>query len=198
MEREDVGGIHVKYIHHCPRQLWLYVRGIRPEHLSGQVQLGEAVHETSYSRSKVIDLGAARLDHLDGALWVQEVKSSATSTKADQAQAIHYCYRLHQLGGPAQGAVLHCPKHAARCGSPTAPNTPRVPSRIWTLYLPRYRRLSHPSACSEPSAEGAASLITAGWTECPPPPEPTGSLPHAVSAAPPMPCKPLIDVLLYL
>jgi CRISPR-associated exonuclease Cas4 len=106
----DVGGVHVKYLHHCPRQLWLYTRGIRPEHLSERVQLGEAVHETSYQRSKQVDLGAARLDHLDGATWVHEIKSSSTATAADQAQAIHYCLRLREIGVEARGAVLHYPK----------------------------------------------------------------------------------------
>jgi CRISPR-associated exonuclease Cas4 len=74
------------------------------------VQLGEAVHETSYARSTPVDLGAARLDHVDGQHWVHEVKSSARLTQADEAQAVHYCYRLHGVGVPAQGAVLHYPK----------------------------------------------------------------------------------------
>jgi CRISPR-associated exonuclease Cas4 len=106
----DVGGVHIKYLHHCPRQLWLYARGIRPEHLSERVQFGEAVHETSYERSKEVDLGAARLDHLDGAAWVHEIKSSPAATIADQAQAIHYCLRLREIGVDAQGAILHYPK----------------------------------------------------------------------------------------
>jgi CRISPR/Cas system-associated exonuclease Cas4 (RecB family) len=46
MEAEDVGGVHIKYLHHCRRQLWLYARGVRPEHLNAAVQLGEAVHDT--------------------------------------------------------------------------------------------------------------------------------------------------------
>lgn len=107
---EDVGGVHIKYLHHCRRQLWLYARGFRPEALSSAVQLGEAVHETSYTRSSPVDLGAARLDFLDGEYWVHEVKSSARSSKADEAQAMHYCYRLHEVGVPAQGGVLHYPK----------------------------------------------------------------------------------------
>jgi len=107
---EDVGGVHVKYLYHCRRQLWLYARGIRPEHLSATVQLGEAVHETSYTRTSPIDLGAAQLDHLDGAAWVHEVKSSAKPSRADEAQAMHYCYRLHAIGIAAQGGVLHYPK----------------------------------------------------------------------------------------
>jgi CRISPR-associated exonuclease Cas4 len=110
MEAEDVGGVHIKYLHHCRRQLWLYARGVRPEHLNAAVQLGEAVHDTSYRRSSPIDLGAARLDHVDGQHWVHEVKSSSGPTKADEAQAIHYCYRLHGVGVPAEGAVLHYPK----------------------------------------------------------------------------------------
>lgn len=106
---EDVGGVHVKYVHHCHRQLWLYARGVRPEHLSDQVQFGEAVHDTSYRRSQPVDLGAAKLDHLDGGLWVHEIKSSTVARAADEAQAIHYCYRLREIGVDAQGAILHYP-----------------------------------------------------------------------------------------
>lgn len=110
IQAEDVGGVHIKYLYHCRRQLWLYARGVRPEHLNAAVQLGEAVHDTSYTRSTPVDLGAARLDHVDGQHWVHEVKSSSKATKADEAQAIHYCYRLREVGVPAQGAVLHYPK----------------------------------------------------------------------------------------
>jgi CRISPR-associated exonuclease Cas4 len=106
----DVGGVHVKYLYHCPRQLWLYARGVRPEHLSERVKLGEAVHETSYERSKEVDLGAARLDYLDGSAWVHEIKSSSAATTADQAQAMHYCLRLREAGVDAKGAILHYPK----------------------------------------------------------------------------------------
>jgi len=106
----DVGGVHVKYLHHCPRQLWLYARGVRPEHLSERVELGEAVHDMSYDRSKQVDLGAARLDHLDGSAVVHEIKSSIGPTTADQAQAMHYCLRLREIGVDTQGAVLHYPK----------------------------------------------------------------------------------------
>jgi CRISPR-associated exonuclease Cas4 len=48
--------------------------------------------------------------HRGGAAWVHEVKSSASPTPADEAQAIHYCYRLHLIGIEARGAVLHYPK----------------------------------------------------------------------------------------
>lgn len=110
MEEHDVGGVHVKYLYHCRRQLWLYARGIRPEHLSARVQLGEAVHDTTYRRTAPVDLGAARLDYVDGEQWVHEVKSSSGPTAADRAQAIHYCFQLRRVGVEAVGAVLHYPK----------------------------------------------------------------------------------------
>ncbi len=102
-----MGGVHIKYLHHCRRQLWLYSRGVRPEHLSARVLLGEAVHDTAYARFQPVDLGAAKLDHLDGDLWVHEVKSSRRPTAADEAQAVHYCHRLVAVGVEARGAVLH-------------------------------------------------------------------------------------------
>jgi CRISPR-associated exonuclease Cas4 len=109
MRPEDIGGVHIKYLYHCRRQLWLYARGFRPERFNSAVQLGEAVHDTTYRRSSPVDLGAARLDYVDGQHWVHEVKSSSRSSQADAAQAIHYCFRLREVGVPAQGAVLHYP-----------------------------------------------------------------------------------------
>ncbi|PPK66223.1 CRISPR-associated protein Cas4 [Actinokineospora auranticolor] len=110
ISKDDVGGVHIKYLYHCPRQLWLYARGIRPEHLNDTVRLGEAVHDTSYTRHTPVNLGAARLDFLDGRLWGHEVKSSNGPTQADEAQGRHYCHRLRAVGIDANGTVLHYPK----------------------------------------------------------------------------------------
>jgi len=107
---DDIGGVHIKYLHHCHRQLWLYARGIRPERLNATVALGEAVHDTSYPRANPVDLGAAVLDYIDGRHTVHEVKSSSKPSHADRAQVIHYCYRLHQVGIPAEAGILHYPK----------------------------------------------------------------------------------------
>jgi CRISPR-associated exonuclease Cas4 len=41
---------------------------------------------------------------------VHEVKSSSGATEADEAQVIHYCYRLRAAGTDARGGVLHYPK----------------------------------------------------------------------------------------
>lgn len=109
MDKNDVGGVHIKYLHHCPRQLWLYARGFRPESASDRVRLGEAVHDTTFPRHHSIDLGAFRPDHVDRDGWVHETKSSRRPMPADQAQALHYCHRLHQFGVEIAGAVLHYP-----------------------------------------------------------------------------------------
>lgn len=109
MGPDDVGGVHIKYLHHCHRQLWLYARGIRPEAAHARVQLGEAVHDTTFPRHHSFDLGAFRPDHVDIHGWVHETKSSRRPIPADQAQAMHYCYRLDELGVDVAGAIIHYP-----------------------------------------------------------------------------------------
>jgi CRISPR-associated exonuclease Cas4 len=106
----DIGGVHIKYLHHCRRQLWLFGRGFRPEQRSELVQSGEALHETSFRRHSPVDLGAAQLDFVDGEHWVHEVKSAARPSPADEAQVMHYCFRLREAGVDAAGGVLHYPK----------------------------------------------------------------------------------------
>ncbi|GAB3277060.1 hypothetical protein GCM10027589_02790 [Actinocorallia lasiicapitis] len=66
----------------------------------------DPVDDTTYTRGTPVDLGAARLDFVDGQGWVHEVKSSSRPTAADEAQARHYCHRLHRVGVAAQGAVF--------------------------------------------------------------------------------------------
>jgi CRISPR-associated exonuclease Cas4 len=105
----DIGGVHIKYLYHCPRQLWLYTHGVRPEHASDRVSLGEAVHETRYARYHEVDLGTDRIDHMDADGYVHEIKSSRQPSTADEAQAVHYCLRLTDAGIPSRGAVLHYP-----------------------------------------------------------------------------------------
>jgi CRISPR-associated exonuclease Cas4 len=106
---EDLGGVHIKYLLHCPRQLWLYTRGLRPEGRSEKVAFGEAVDETSYARRHGVDLGAARIDWITTGAVVHEVKSSRAPAPQHEAQARHYCLLLDRRGVAVQGAVLHYP-----------------------------------------------------------------------------------------
>jgi CRISPR/Cas system-associated exonuclease Cas4 (RecB family) len=72
----DIGGVHIKYLLHCPRQLWLYMRGYRPEQRSDAVAYGEAVDDTTYTRRRDIDLGEAKIDWVTTGAVIHETKSS--------------------------------------------------------------------------------------------------------------------------
>jgi len=163
MQPSDVGGVHIKYLHHCARQLWLYSRGVRPEHLSGRVQLGEAIHETSYERATPIDLGAARLDHLDGSAWVHEIKSSAAATPADTAQAMHYCLQLRDIGVDAQGAILHYPKTRRTLRLPYTPDCEAEARTDIAAVIGTVGRIESPPLLPRAACRGC-SYIDYCWT----------------------------------
>ncbi len=178
----DIGGVHIKYLHHCRRQLWLYGRGFRPEHLSDPVQLGDAVNDTSYTRTSPVDLGAARLDFIDGQKWVHEVKSSAGPTKADEAQAMHYCFRLKEIGIDARGGILHYPKtRRTRRLSYTQTEEARARADI-TEALSILQAGQSPPRLGRADCRGC-SYLDYCWTGlCLLPRAPTGSRPPAGSA----------------
>lgn len=108
-EAPDIGGVHVKYLLHCPRQLWLYSRGYRPEAGNEQVAFGEAVDETTYPRRHDIDLGQAKIDWVEVGAIVHEVKSSRKPSEAHAAQVRHYCLLLARRGVTVRGGVVHYP-----------------------------------------------------------------------------------------
>jgi CRISPR-associated exonuclease Cas4 len=105
----DIGGVHVKYLLHCPRQLWLYSRGIRPEGASDLVAYGNAIDATTYTRRQPVDLGAAKIDWLDADGWVHERKSSQREQPGHREQALLYCLLLSERGVFVEGARLHYP-----------------------------------------------------------------------------------------
>jgi CRISPR-associated exonuclease Cas4 len=105
----ELGGVHIKYLLHCPRQLWLYSRGYRPEEASEQVAFGEAVDDTAFSRRREADLGAAKIDWVTTGAIVHETKSSRAPSEQHKAQVRHYCLLLDQRGVSVRGGVLHYP-----------------------------------------------------------------------------------------
>lgn len=106
---DELGGVHIKYLLHCQRQLWLYARGYRPEQGSEQVAFGEAVDESAYSRQREIDLGAAKIDWVTTGAVIHETKSSRVPSAQHEAQVRHYCLLLEQRGVNVRGGVLHYP-----------------------------------------------------------------------------------------
>ncbi|MBE3205660.1 CRISPR-associated protein Cas4 [Frankia sp. CH37] len=109
-DRDDgVGGVHIKYLLHCPRQLWLYMRGYRPEAHSDLVAFGEIVDETTYTRRRDIDLGEAKIDWVTTGAVVHETKSSRAPSPAHEAQVRHYCLLLERRGVSVRGGTIHYP-----------------------------------------------------------------------------------------
>lgn len=106
---DGVGGVHVKYLLHCPRQLWLYARGYRPEQSSQLVAFGEAIDETTYTRRREVDLGQARIDWVTTGAIVHETKSSRVPSYQHEAQVRHYCLLLERRGVHVRGGVVHYP-----------------------------------------------------------------------------------------
>lgn len=117
----ELGGKHLSYLHHCPRQLWLYAHGIRPQDTDPLVLYGEAVDQTSHTRKKPVDLGAAKLDWVDRQAWVHEQKSSRREHPGHREQAAHYCLLLGRLGVPVAGFVLHYPLRRRTITEPWTP-----------------------------------------------------------------------------
>lgn len=104
-----VGGVHIKYLIHCPRQLWLYARGYRPEHRSDQVAFGEVVADTTFTRRRDVDLGEAKIDWVTTGAVVHETKSSRAPSPAHAAQVRHYCLLLERRGITVRGGTIHYP-----------------------------------------------------------------------------------------
>jgi CRISPR-associated exonuclease Cas4 len=106
---DEIGGVHIKYLLYCRRQLWLYTRGYRPEQASDLVAFGEAVDDTAYARRREVDLGAAKIDWVTTGAVVHETKSSRAPSEQHEAQVRHYCLLLERRGVNVRGGVLHYP-----------------------------------------------------------------------------------------
>src|SRR5437868_2829406 len=106
---ESLGGVHIKYLLHCPRQLWLYMRGYRPEQRSDAVAYGEAIDESTFTRRRDIDLGEAKIDWVTTGAVIHETKSSRAPSPQHEAQVRHYCLLLERRGVNVQHGIIHYP-----------------------------------------------------------------------------------------
>lgn len=160
-ETEDLGGLHIKYQTHCPRQLWLYTHGYRPEARSGLVEFGEAVDATTYTRRRDIDLGEAKIDWVTTGAVVHETKSSRAVDPAHAAQVRHYCLLLERRGVHVRGGTVHYPlirrtidvpwdehaRHEARTAERQARETMRLKEPPPRLPRPSCRGCSYKDYC---------------------------------------------------
>lgn len=109
----DCTGTELNYLHVCPRKLWLFRHGIRPEQESDLVQLGILLGEESFSRrEKEIPIGEIGvLDWADfKAGVIHETKHGKAPGGGDEAQVRYYLFYLNAHGIRVDHAVIHYPK----------------------------------------------------------------------------------------
>lgn len=113
-----ITGTLVWYSTICHREVWLMSRDITPDEEDPLLDLGRAIHETSYEeiKKKEILLEGIKIDIIkerDDKKVVCEVKSSSRYIKASVLQLCYYIYRLEEIGIEAVGEVV-IPKEKKR------------------------------------------------------------------------------------
>lgn len=161
-DEKNIGGVHIKYLYHCARQLWLYGKGYRPEHRSDLVSFGEIVDETSFTRRRDIDLGEAKVDWVTTGAFVHETKSSRTPNPDHAAQVRHYCLLLERRGITVQGGTVHYPSSAAPPPSTGTPRPVLRPKPTNTVPAASSPPHTHRPACPAATAAAAPISTTAG------------------------------------
>ena len=106
---------HVKYLHVCPRKLWLFGHDLWMEHTSEAVADGTLLGTTAYAGrarryTEVVVLGS-KIDFFDPiGKVVHEVKRGNKVMAADRAQVRYYLWLLEQVGLPGASGVLEYPR----------------------------------------------------------------------------------------
>lgn len=103
-----ISGTLIWYYKICRRELWFMARELMPEQDNPLLDLGRAIHETSYeSLPKEVKLEGVKFDiYIKGRKTVCEVKTSSKFLDAATLQVKYYLYRLKLLGVDASGMVL--------------------------------------------------------------------------------------------
>jgi len=102
-----ITGTLVWYFFICKREVWLMGREITPDEDLPLLDVGRAIHEIYYLRSKKeIQLEGIRIDVLKGAERVVcEVKTSSRFLQAAKFQLLYYLYRLEEMGLRMRGEI---------------------------------------------------------------------------------------------
>lgn len=97
----------INYYHICHRKLWLFSHNINMEHNSELVELGKALHESSYSRKrKEIEFEGMKIDFFEkNQGLIHEVKKSKAMEESHIVQMKYYLYRLREMGIEVEGKI---------------------------------------------------------------------------------------------
>jgi CRISPR-associated exonuclease Cas4 len=92
----------------CERETWLMSKNITPDSEDESLQIGRAVHETTYNESKKeIEMDGIKIDIIrEREHVVCEVKTSSRFLEPAKLQLLYYLYRLKIEGYDFEGKIL--------------------------------------------------------------------------------------------
>jgi CRISPR-associated exonuclease Cas4 len=114
-EQKIITGTEIAYLHVCPRKLWLFHHGIRPENEHSNVQIGRFVQETSFTRHEnekelvLGNIGVVDWAELDKGV-IHEIKKGKAPFGAEEAQVRYYMWWLRARGVNVHTCIIHYPK----------------------------------------------------------------------------------------
>ncbi|MDW5298891.1 MAG: CRISPR-associated protein Cas4 [Sedimentibacter sp.] len=110
MDEFNVSGTYVWYYCICKREVWLLAHALEADQQDENMQMGNLIHETSYSRnSKEVGFGHSKFDVIsrdDGKLIVGEMKKSSRFIGSSRMQLLFYLKELSDNNIEAEGVLL--------------------------------------------------------------------------------------------
>lgn len=98
-----ITGTLIKNYFHCPRQAWLYSRGIN--FASEITRLGNALHEEKETEELII--GSIKIDGIDRKRKeIIEYKKSSSNLEGSRMQVLYYLWILEQKGMRYTGRIV--------------------------------------------------------------------------------------------
>ena len=110
MDEFNISGTYIWYYCICKREVWLLAHALEADQQDENMQMGNVIHETSYSRnSKEIGFGHSKFDVIsrdNGKLIVGEMKKSSRFIESSRMQLLFYLKELSDNNIDAEGVLL--------------------------------------------------------------------------------------------
>ncbi|MEM4275800.1 MAG: CRISPR-associated protein Cas4 [Candidatus Nitrosocaldaceae archaeon] len=104
-------GTQINYYFVCKRKLWFFSHNMELESESDVVLLGKLLHEQSYKskRMKEVTIERIKIDFIDRAEEIHEVKRSRKMEDAHLYQLLYYLYFIKHYTGKVMRGVIDYP-----------------------------------------------------------------------------------------
>lgn len=110
MNEFNVSGTYIWYYCICKREVWLLAHGLEADQQDENMQIGNVIHDTSYSRnSKEVGFAHSKFDIIskdNGKLMVGEIKKSSRFIESSRMQLLFYLKELSDNNINAEGVLM--------------------------------------------------------------------------------------------